>query len=506
MSPADNSLRFRLRRNMRRNGPFEPSAQRTGDYPTIFAPPPAVATEAVSQTPFVLLQSWRVLPEPPAAAEYTSKPSPDTDIAASSCSQVSPEQSNSRLPDTGETLSQEKMDQADAIPRPQDVMSARELAEIGAESDISNPSPASGDTVPRFRRRVLTAARLLVFVLLPGTLAGWYFFVIASQLYMAEARFVIQAPIVPAAGTGAQHTAQDTSAAAASAGAALSDFLRSRPAMRQLDSQHEFVAHFQQEHVDPIRQLPPDASDDTAFQFYRRHVQIDHDTVTGIVAVRAWALSAEDSVRFAEALVHLARTHLDAMGADVRAEVLGVARNHLDDVQRDLISARQRQSELERALTREENVARAGVQLDARLRPSRVALQEARGNFAEPHPLEVWEDGFGAQLEVLPVPRRDTVATTQSADVELQRQLVAAQTDVETFELLRAQALAQIEQIQGEIARQSAALIVVVAPSAPDMPDYPRKIEYTAAAFLGLLGLFVLVTLTNNALRNRVSG
>lgn len=490
---------------MRRNAPFEPSAQRTSDYPTILESPPAIESDPPSGTPLVLLQGWRVQQKQPPPAESATQPDPDTETEASPDPEGRPAPSSSLISDTNETRSEENTDQSDAVLQPQDIISARELARFGAEAESPDLHAASGDGAARFRRRVLTAARLLVFVLLPATLTGWYFFGIASQLYMAEARFVIQAPFIPAAGSGSQQTAQDASTGAASAGAALSDFLRSRPAMRQLEAEHGFRAHFQQEHVDPIRRLPPDAGDDISFQSYRRHVQIEHDPVTGIVTIRAWALSAEDSSRFIEGLVHLARAQLEAMGADVRAEVLGSARDHLDEIQHDLIVARQRQAELERALAVAENADRAVGQLDARLRPSRAILQAARGDLAEPHPFEVWEDAWSTQLDAMSAPRPDPSSATLPEDAELQRQLVAAQTDVETHLLLRAQALAQIEQLQGDIARQAAALIVVAASSTTDRPDYPRKAEYTAGAFLGFLGLFVVVSLTSAALRKRAS-
>lgn len=496
---------------MRRNAPFEPRALGRDDFPTPSEQPPEVAPApergAPSSAPLVLAQNWRVQPGP--EIEPVAEPNPDSDSAAAEYSGGDPEQTCLSPSDKAETRAQEDQGVSGAVSQPQDIFSARDMGQFETETAAPTPQVRSDRAALRFRRRVLTGARLLVFVVLPGALAGWYFFVMASPLYMAETRFVIQTPFAAAASQQGQ-TVQETAAREASLAAALHEFLRARPALRQLDSEEGFKAHFQQEHVDPVRRLLPDADDDAAFQTYRRHVLIDHDPAFGMVTVRVWALSADDSLRFAEALVRLARTQLDTMGAHLREDALRSARDHLEEIQRDLVFARQQQAELEHALApdRDAGAMRSAPfagQLDARLRPGRVRLQAMRGDLAAPHPLEAWEDAMGAQIDAVPVQRANGPAAPLPDSAELQRQLVAAQTEVETHELMRAQALEQIEQIQGEIARQTAALIVAVAPVAADRPDYPRAAEYTAVAVLGFLGLFLLVSLTGAALRKRAS-
>lgn len=70
--------------------------------------------------------------------------------------------------------------------------------------------------------------------------------------------------------------------------------------------------------------------------------------------------------------------------------------------------------------------------------------------------------------------------------------LVAAQTEVETWEALRAQAIETLESERRQMRREARHLVVTVPPVAPEAAVTPRPLEYTALAFALFLALFVL--------------
>src|SRR5690606_36342989 len=88
-------------------------------------------------------------------------------------------------------------------------------------------------------------------------------------------------------------------------------YLQSRDAMRQLNEQEGFKAYFQQDSIDPLRRLPPDATDEAAYRLYQDMVQVAFDPTEGIIKLEVIAADPETSERFARALIGFAEAQVD---------------------------------------------------------------------------------------------------------------------------------------------------------------------------------------------------
>jgi capsular polysaccharide transport system permease protein len=87
----------------------------------------------------------------------------------------------------------------------------------------------------------------------------------------------------------------------------------------------------------------------------------------------------------------------------------------------------------------------------------------------------------------------------------IQGELLVAQADVQTRQLMLAQSLQSMETSRTEANRQVRYLSVSVSPTATDEPAYPRAFENTLVAMLILLGIYLMVSMTAAILREQVS-
>ncbi len=406
---------------------------------------------------------------------------------------------------------------AQAPPNP--VEEARERMQRIAEEREKEIKRVQREIAKRRQKRLaLLGVRLLVFVSLPTFIAAWYFYVIATPMYATESQFVIQqadaqggmgdlAGMLPSAGgmgLGGQSEA-----------ASVQSFLQSRPAMLRLDTEEGFSAHFQQDHIDLIRRLPPDATNEAIFKTYRRHVKIGYDPTEGVVRMEVIAASPEDSERFARALVRYAEEHVDFMSQRLRDSQMREARANLEEAQQRLIDARLAVVEFQeqsRVLSGEVELSLLSQQigtLEAELTQTRLSLRELlsnpRPNPARVQPLERREEALREQIASLRGSM--TVGGEDGASLaRTQSQLIMAEAEVQTREMMRAQAMQQLESARIEVARQVRYLALSVEPVASDEPSYPRRLEYSSLSFLIFLGIYLFASMTGSVLREQISG
>lgn len=395
----------------------------------------------------------------------------------------------------------------------------------------TTPQPASSDDqrrgeisriqkdIARRRRRrmALLGARLMVFVGLPTLITAWYFFVIATPFYATNSEFVIQHADVQAAPSagGLAGMLGGSGIGGLQDNVTVQSYLQSRDAMRRLNDEFGFKAYFQQPEIDPLRRLPADATDEAAFRLYQDVVQVGYDPTEGIIRMEVVAADPETSETFARALVRYAEEQVDQLTQRLREnqmrDAIGsvtMAEQNMNDAQLRVLELQERyqilSSEVEVSLLTQQitsletmlNQERLSLDdLMANARPNQARLAQSQRRIAT---LEENIEGLRAQLT------QGGVDGTSLARV--QRELVMAESDVATRQLLLAQAMQTMEASRMEANRQVRYLSLGVSPIAPDEPTYPRAFENTALAFLIFSGLYLMISMTAAILREQVTG
>ncbi|GAB1380900.1 capsule biosynthesis protein [Pararhodobacter aggregans] len=372
----------------------------------------------------------------------------------------------------------------------------------------------------RRRRMALLGARLGVFVTLPTLLAAWYFYFVATPLYATNSEFVIQQ--ADSGGGGGLRGAGALAGMFGGSGLGTTNdsitvqsYLQSRDAMRQLNEQEGFKAYFQQDSIDPLRRLPPDATDEAAYRLYQDMVQVAFDPTEGIIKLEVIAADPESSERFARALIGFAEAQVDQLTQRVRDNQMNDAQQAVETAEARMNEAQSRFLDLQerfQMLSSEVEVSLLTQQistLDAQLNTERLQLSDLRAN-PRPNPARLDQaERRVASLEQRIAELRDSLTAggeDGTSIARLQREQVMAEADVATRQMMLTQAMQQLEAARIEANRQVRYLSLGVSPVAPDEPTYPRSFENTALAFLIFAGLYLMISMTAAILREQVTG
>ncbi len=396
--------------------------------------------------------------------------------------------------------------------QPIKVPSTEQRAEVNQAAEILRMQQ---DIARRRRRKLaLLAARMFVFVFLPTFLAGWYYYRIATPLYATRSEFVIQQAGPASSGGALGGLFSGTALATSQDSIAVQGYLQSRDAMMRLDKDVGFRSHFQDDRIDTLQRLAPDASLESAYRVYKKFVKISYDPTEGIVRMEVVAADPATAAAWAEQLIDYAEEQVDHLTQRLREDQMedaltsyGESEAALRDSQRNLIELQEKF----KILSSEAEVGLLTAQistLESQLTQERLSLAQMEAN----------ENPNQARME--PVKRR--IATLESevailrsrmtegsigeeSLAQVQGELLMAQADVQTRQLILAQSLQSMETARTEANRQVRYLSLSVSPTAPDEPAYPRAFENTLVAMLILLGIYLMVSMTAAILREQVS-
>jgi len=373
------------------------------------------------------------------------------------------------------------------------------------------------DIAKRRRRRLgLLGARLAVFVLLPTLLVGWYYAVMATPLFTTESEFVIQqadsGSSAQSGGVGGLFTG--TALAASQDSMTVQSYLQSRDAMLRLDREQGFRAHFSGPEIDPLLRLEPGATSEAAYRLFRRLVRIGYDPTEGLVRMEVRAADPETSHAFSRALISYAEEQVDQMTQRLREAQMTDAREGFERAERRMQEARERVVDLQeryRVLSSDVEVSLLTTQignLETELMRERLSLQELlanpRPNPARVDPLQRRIANLEAEIAI----QRARLTQGGADGISLARiasELVMAESDVQTRQLLLSQSLQQMEAARIEANRQVRYLSLGVPPVTPDEASHPRAFESTLLAFLVFAGVYLMISMTASILREQIS-
>lgn len=370
------------------------------------------------------------------------------------------------------------------------------------------------DIARRRRRRLgMLVLRLLLLVMLPTALVGWYYFRIASPLYATVSQFQIQRAEGFSAGAdggifsgSAMMTNPDS--------VAVQSYLTSRDAMLRLDADKGFRQAFQQPGIDPIRRLPADAGNEETYDLYRKSVKIGYDPTEGMINMEVIAPDPLQSQEFSLALIAYAEEQVDQMTARVRDDQMQGAEASYRDAEEKVLAAQRRVQDLQQKLGVLDPAAEGTVvmnqiaALEGQLATKRLELGQLRANPRPQQSRVTALEGDIARLEEMVSLTRSQLTQgneTRTSLAAITGELRIAESDLRTRQELLATAAAQMESARIEANKQVRYLSQSVIPVPPDRPTYPRAFQNTLVAFLIFSGIYLMLSLTASILREQVS-
>lgn len=384
-----------------------------------------------------------------------------------------------------------------------------------AESRATEIMNVQRDIANRRRRKLIQlATRLALFVLLPTMLVSYYYYAVATPLYATNTEFVIQKAEASAGSSGLGGLLGGTSFATVQESITVQSYLESREAMLRLDEELGFREHFSGDNIDPLVRLAPDATDEQMYKTYLRNLTIGYDPTEGLIRMEVLAADSATSQAFSEALITYAEERVDQMSSRLREDQMAGAREGFQEAEERSLAAQMRVLELQEArgvLSAEAEVSQVFNQIgtyEMQLTEERLRLAEitaaSRPNATR---VQIAEANI-ARFEALIAQLRASLTDEAEGEVSLARiqsELVIAQADLETRQLMLTEAMQGMESARSEAQRQSLYISMGVFPIAPDEAAYPKAFEKTLLALVVFSGIYLLISMTASILREQVS-
>lgn len=364
----------------------------------------------------------------------------------------------------------------------------------------------------RRRRMVMLAIRLIAFVLIPTMAVSWYYTKIASPLYATVSQFKIQSAD-GMIGTGGGMMAASAMALNPDA-VSVQSYLTSRDAMLRLDRDLGFKRAFQDPAIDPVRRLPPDATNEASYRIYADSVKIGYDPTEGVINMEVIAPDPLLSQQFSTALISYAEEQVDQMTARLRTDQMAGAIENYEDAEAKMLAAQQRVQRLQEELGVLDPNAEGGLvmgqvsSLENQLTQKQLELGQL---LANPQPVQSRVEATRGDIARL----RELIAETRqllTQNIEGRTSLTSITGELRVAEaelLVRQQLLAaaaeQMEAARIEANKQVRYLSLSVAPVPPDEATYPKAFQNTLVALLLFSGIYLMLSLTASILREQVS-
>ncbi|WP_105373192.1 hypothetical protein [Neorhizobium huautlense] len=166
---------------------------------------------------------------------------------------------------------------------------------------------------------------LLAFVLLPGIASAAYYFLIASDQYVAETRMIVRTIGVSdrfdssekregRSMVGGDSLTQDAYVVA--------NYLKSPEIVRKLDTQIGLRSFFLREDIDWLSRLSTDAQFEELYRYWIRHVDTYVDGPSGIIIFTLRAFSPEDSVAISKAALAACDEMIDKISERAKKDLV----------------------------------------------------------------------------------------------------------------------------------------------------------------------------------------
>ncbi|MCG7351224.1 Wzz/FepE/Etk N-terminal domain-containing protein [Roseomonas mucosa] len=373
--------------------------------------------------------------------------------------------------------------------------------------------------LPRRRGRLqalLHRYRMILLVIgLPMLIASTYFLLVATPQYQSEARFLVRTrsggPTASSALgsllTSAGFTSSNEDALA------IVDFIKSRDALDGVQRTLNLVEIWRRPEADLVARLwDSDPPAERLLKYYKRMVNVSHDSSSGTVTLSVRAFRTEDAQAVAEALLTLSEGLVNKLGDRARENTLNVARAEVTRAEQRVIAAREAVTDfrVRERLVDPASEAKASLEivakLEATLTQARAELIEKTAYLRPGNPeLRNVQNRIDALERQIAIERARITADGRQA---LPQQLAGYERlllEREFADKQLASATASLETARVDAQRQALFLARVVEPNMAQEAEYPKAGFILGSLFAILCVLYAMGWLVVAGVREHAS-
>lgn len=387
---------------------------------------------------------------------------------------------------------------------------------VDPAADGDTRRPATLGTGQRQRRWIIRISFLLA-VALPTLIVATYYAFMASDQYASETRFAVRsATTVQNADLLGLISGGSASGTIADAYVVI-DFVRSRQILDLLSAEIDTRAVFARREADWWARLDPILAMEDVIVYWRRMVSVGFDTTSQIMTIQVRAFTRDDAFKLTTAILKQSEQLINDLSARSRADAVKMAEQEVERMEGRLRTARlalrtfrEERQELD---PRKKAEARQQIieTLQSELTTARAKLQAQRQQMSESAPSVLYQLNLIKALEKQIDEERNRIAHADAASAQdgtiggLIADYEALTIDREFAEKAYLSALASLERVRLDAARQQRYLATIVPPAMPEAALYPRRILNSLIVLIGLFCVWGLAVLIGLAVRDHVS-
>lgn len=346
-----------------------------------------------------------------------------------------------------------------------------------------------------------------MWVVVCFALAVLYFGLIASDRYVSRAELVVkqadQIKMLPDAlsmlGIGGSNH-EDV--------LLIQDYLKSPDLLAKLDKELGLKAHYQSHKVDFFSRLPTDVSREQFIEYYRNHLTLRLDDISGVLTIEFQAFDPAYGQRVVGVMLKESENFINKLGHQVALEQLAFVEKEVDRayhrVQDEKAKVLAFQNNHQLISPESTSTARLGVvsQIEGELARQQAQLKQLQSYMKETAPAVI---SVKAKVEALTEQLEQEKARLTGSDKDAMNEVTASYMDVKTQATLAADlyksGLISLEQARVEAYRKLKHLLVVSQPTLAEDAEYPRRFYNLATIGVLLCLLYGLIVMGLATLR-----
>ncbi len=197
-----------------------------------------------------------------------------------------------------------------------------------------DPEPQTGGKPP------LRLISFLLFVILPFLVISVYYIFIASDQYVAEARFAVRS----LSGTASGDKGDGTSSSDNSSGATgilnmrsasqdayvVTSFIHSTEILKRIGQKLDYRSMFARQDSDFLSRFHSSQSDEEFLDYWTNHVSAYIDVSSGIITLKVRAFTPDDSVKLSQAIIQESELLINQLSQRARDDIVQSMRGDVE--------------------------------------------------------------------------------------------------------------------------------------------------------------------------------
>ncbi len=391
---------------------------------------------------------------------------------------------------------------------PTDPTSLEVVSGKGPLPQIGN-GPSSLNTVPAISlRRFVARVALILGVVVPAILSGYYYAAIASDQYEAESRMVVRTIGLQTNAGGEGENGRVTmlgGAAVVQDAHIVVNYLKSLDIVQDLQAEIDLRSLFSGPDIDAFSRLDPDASAEDLHRYWLQQTSAYVDGPSGIIEFGVRAFRPEDAILISETAVARVAHVVETLSDQAKRDLLARAELELEEALALYVQSLDNLRDLQNSAGILNPLTEAGVSTELittlfiEKLQAEAELATLRASGVSTSPILAQLENQIATLNAQIEEQRAQMAGVQQNAGELSAffaQMNALETDRLLAESLYQSASRGYDIAKSTTQRQSTFVSVFAAPILPSIPTYPNRFAFWAifvTCCLAAWATFVLV-------------